>query len=139
MHYHAEQACNGRLIEEPHSPELKQVLSMISAIRAQGWELLRTEFSMFHCGLRLAGQADLLCRDVDGRLVIIDWKRCKQIKFDSFEQMQPPIDHLADCNYWKYCLQLNVYRCPLPHKITTGTNTYPGKAVIKKRQVHPRD
>ena len=74
LHYHAEQLLNDRVIEEHHSPESKQIIEVVDAIKSR-WEVRRAEFSMLHCGLRLAGQAELLCRDADGRLVIIDWKR----------------------------------------------------------------
>ena len=104
LHYHAEQLLNDRVIEEPHSPEFKQIIEIVDAIKSR-WEVYRTEFSMFHCGLRLAGQADQLCRDADGRLVIIDWKRSREIKYDAFRPMKPPLEHLPDCNY---------YLCPGP-------------------------
>jgi len=65
---------------------------------------------MFHCGLRVAGQADILCRDCDGNIVIWDWKRSNHTQMNNNQQMLPPLDHLPDCNYWAYALQLNVYR-----------------------------
>ena len=99
LHYHAEQLLNDRDVEEPHSPEFKQIIEIVDVIKSR-WEVYRTEFSMFHCGLRLAGQADLLCRDADGRLVIIDWKRSREIKYDAFRPMDPPLEHLPDCNYY---------------------------------------
>ena len=71
--------------------------------------VLRTELSIFSCSLRLAGQIDCLCRDRHGRLVIWDWKRSKAIRMDSPQQMKYPLCHLADCNYFCYALQLNVY------------------------------
>ena len=52
--------------------------------------ILRTEVSMFHCGLRVAGQADCLCTDPAGNIVIWDWKRSKEIRFDGQQQMKPP-------------------------------------------------
>ena len=76
LHYHVEQLLDDRDVEEPHSTEFKQLIEIVDVIKSR-WEVYRTEFSMFHCGLRLAGQAELLCRDADGRLVIIDWKRSR--------------------------------------------------------------
>ena len=73
-------------------------------------EVYRTEVNIFHCGLRCAGQPDCLCRDGEGRLIIWDWKRCAVIKTDSPQQMQPPLEHLADCNFNAYAMQLNLYR-----------------------------
>ena len=108
LHYHAEQACNGRQIEEPHSPEFRQVLELLEAVKLR-FEIYRTEFSMFNSALSLAGQADLLCRDGNGHFVVVDWKRCRQIRYDSRDPMLPPLEHLPDCNWSLYCLQLNMY------------------------------
>ena len=42
---------------------------------------------------------------------IYDWKRSKEIKkFNSFSNGNPPVEHLPDCNYWHYSLQLNTYK-----------------------------
>ena len=69
--------------------------------------------SLFHCGLNIAGQADFLARlrGSDRKLVLFDWKRSKEIRFDNaFEQMKDPVAHLSDCNFHRYALQLNMYR-----------------------------
>ena len=50
-------------------------------------------------------------RKSDGKYVIYDWKRSKEIRIDnSFQSALPPIQHLHDSNYWQYTLQLNVYK-----------------------------
>ena len=110
LHFHAESYLNGREIEEPHSAEFQQFLLIYDAIIRDKMEVYRTEVNIFHCGLRCAGQPDCLCRDAEGRLIIWDWKRCAAIKTDSPQQMQPPLEHLADCNWNHYALQLNLYR-----------------------------
>lgn len=113
MHFQIEQYLNGAVIEEPHSPEFAMFLQFQKDFMlARGLEPLRTELSLFHCGLQAAGQADLIARDTEtGRIVILDWKRSKEIKYKNpYQKLKPPLDHLADCNYNLYCLQLNVYR-----------------------------
>jgi hypothetical protein len=113
MHFQIEQYLNGAVIEEPHSPEFSMFLRFREDFMvARGLEPMRTELSLFHCGLRAAGQADLIARDTEtGRVVILDWKRSKEIKFKNpYQKLKPPLDHLPDCNYNLYCLQLNVYR-----------------------------
>jgi len=72
----------------------------------------RVEMNLFHCGLRLAGQADLICKDHAGDLVILDWKRSREIKEDGFnnEMQRPPLSHLPNANRHCYNLQLNTYR-----------------------------
>ena len=71
----------------------------------------RTELCIFHVGLRLAGQIDALFLDQDWKLVIVDWKRIRDLKYESYHgSLLYPLDHLPDTNYWTYALQLNMYR-----------------------------
>jgi hypothetical protein len=50
-------------------------------------------------------------RPSDGKYVIYDWKRSKEIKTENrFESGYGPVSHLPHCNYWHYTLQLNVYK-----------------------------
>jgi ATP-dependent exoDNAse (exonuclease V) beta subunit len=63
----------------------------------------------------LCGQSDLV-EVVNGRVNIIDYKTNKEIKTESFknwegmsEKMLSPVDHLDDCNFNHYALQLSVY------------------------------
>ena len=50
-------------------------------------------------------------RKSDGKFVIYDWKRSKEIKSDNpFGSGLPPLEHLPDTNYWHYTMQLNVYK-----------------------------
>jgi ATP-dependent exoDNAse (exonuclease V) beta subunit len=110
LHYHAELFLNNQCIEEPHSPEFKQFMSIYNVLCSHGWKIFRTELAIFHIGLDIAGSVDLLCRDPDGNMIIVDWKRNKRIKFDNrFRPMMPPLEHVPDCNWYIYCLQLNLY------------------------------
>jgi hypothetical protein len=50
-------------------------------------------------------------RKSDGKFVIYDWKRSKEIKTENkFGSGLAPLEHLPDTNYWHYTLQLNVYK-----------------------------
>ena len=113
MHFQIEQYLNGSIVEEPHSPEYRMFLRFREDFMvARGIEPFRTEISLFHCGLRVAGQADLLATEKGtGKIIILDWKRSKEIKYSNqFQKLKPPLEHMDDCNYSHYCLQLNVYR-----------------------------
>ena len=112
LHWHAEMHLNGRQLELPHSPEFEMFLAVVDVLRLHfGWRPYRTEISLFHCGLCLAGQADALFVDAGGDIVILDWKRTKSIRFDNaFRSLKEPLDHLPDSNGWLYNLQLNTYR-----------------------------
>ena len=43
--------------------------------------------------------------------MIIDWKRSGRINVYVFrgQMLHAPLEHLADCNWTKFCLQLNTY------------------------------
>lgn len=62
--------------------------------------------------IKLTGSIDgVFKRKSDGKIVIYDWKRSKEIKSDNpFGSGYPPLEHLPDTNYWHYSLQLNVYK-----------------------------
>jgi ATP-dependent exoDNAse (exonuclease V) beta subunit len=62
--------------------------------------------------IKLCGSIDMVYRrKSDGKFVIYDWKRSKEIKSDNpFQSGLAPLDHLPDTNYWHYTMQLNVYK-----------------------------
>jgi hypothetical protein len=62
--------------------------------------------------IKLCGSIDMVFRrKSDGKFVIYDWKRSKEIKSEnSYESGLCPLEHLPDTNYWHYTMQLNVYK-----------------------------
>jgi hypothetical protein len=63
----------------------------------------------------ICGQSDLV-EVVNGKVNIIDYKTNKEIKKESFvnwegmsEKMLDPVNHLDDCNFNHYALQLSIY------------------------------
>ena len=79
----------------------------------------RTEWTVFHEELKIAGSIDMIYENDDGTLLIYDWKRCKEIvKTNGFGKWgnKECIEHLPDSNYWHYCLQLNTYKAILEEK-----------------------
>ena len=79
----------------------------------------RTEGCVYYEELKLSGSIDMIFENPDGTLQIYDWKRCKEISYDSsFGKFAktPCISHLPDTNFWHYSLQLNVYRAILELK-----------------------
>ena len=111
LHFHAECHLNGLEIEKPHSPEFKNFLLLAEALREMGWMPFRTEVCLAHMGLCVCGQLDALFRNDDEELAILDWKNCKNVKFENpFRSLKEPLNHLAECNGNIYSLQLNTYR-----------------------------
>ena len=62
--------------------------------------------------IKLCGSIDMVFRrKSDGKFVIYDWKRSKEIKSENpFGSGLAPLEHLPDTNYWHYTMQLNVYK-----------------------------
>ena len=76
----------------------------------------RTEWMIYDVELKLAGSIDFVYQDKDGNLSIGDWKRSKEIKKKPFRNecsVNPIIEHIPDCNFWHYSLQLNTYKAML--------------------------
>ena len=80
----------------------------------------RTEWCVYHEELKISGSIDMIFENPDGTLQIYDWKRCKEIAFESYGGKQraitPCISHLQDTNFWHYSLQLNLYKTILETK-----------------------
>ena len=76
----------------------------------------RTEWCIWASEERLAGMIDFVAMNLDGDLVLFDWKRTKGLptKMDNtYRSLYPPLNHLPDATGVKYRLQLNIYRCIL--------------------------
>lgn len=79
----------------------------------------RTEWCVFHEELKIAGSIDMIFENPDGSLLIYDWKRVKEISYDSaFGKFATTdcISHMPDTNFWHYSLQLNMYKTILEIK-----------------------
>ena len=137
LHHHAECLMNGVAVEEPHSPEFTRVNQIYHALLMQGMVPHRTELSIFHCGLRVAGQIDALFLDASWRLVIVDWKRVRNLRTEGFDPLRYPLDRLSDSNYWIYALQLNLYRYILETEYSHGVSAM-YLAVVHPEQPSPR-
>jgi ATP-dependent exoDNAse (exonuclease V) beta subunit len=79
----------------------------------------RTEWTVFHEELKLAGSIDMVFENDEGELLIYDWKRSREIvKTSNWNKCSnvEEISHIPDTNYWHYCLQLNTYKAILEAK-----------------------
>jgi hypothetical protein len=77
----------------------------------------RTEWTVFYKELKMAGSIDMVYENTeDGTLMIYDWKRVKDIKYESFNNeiaTNPVLDSMPNVNFWHYSLQLNTYKAIL--------------------------
>jgi len=92
------------------------------------------EHMVFLKSAGICGQADRV-EVVQNTLNIYDYKTNKEIKLESYknyegisEKMSSPIDHLDDCNYIHYALQLSIYMFII---IKHNPNLKPGKIMLE--------
>ena len=99
-------------------------------------DVLGVEQIVFDERLQLAGTIDLLLRSKkDGSIIIADWKTNSEIKMEnSFEKGLFPIEHVQNCNYFHYALQLNLYQFLL-----TYSGYYPKDTNFKRMLIHLND
>lgn len=74
------------------------------------WELIYSEFIIIDKSGSVAGTIDALFRTPDGKIVLVDWKRSKNISFHSPRMGKSICAHLPNCNGIHYSLQLNMYK-----------------------------
>ena len=79
----------------------------------------RTEWTIYHEDLKIAGSIDMVYENTDGTLSIYDWKRSKNItRINNWNKfaITEAVCHLPDSNFWHYALQLNTYKAILEDK-----------------------
>ena len=92
----------------------------------------RLEWMVYDEDIGLAGSIDAVLSDPQGNLVILDWKRSKEIELNNrYRQGFSVFEQFDDCNWSHYQLQLNIYREILERKY--------GKKIIAMMNVvcHP--
>jgi ATP-dependent exoDNAse (exonuclease V) beta subunit len=79
----------------------------------------RTEWTIYHEDLKLAGSIDMVYENEDNTLSIYDWKRVKNIttvnNYNKYA-ITEIICHIPDSNFWHYALQLNIYKAIVEEK-----------------------
>ena len=75
-------------------------------------ELVAMEHRVIDMDWRMAGTIDCVAQK-DGKWILYDWKRCKDITTSYGYAIQEGLTHIPSSNFWKYSLQLNMYRALL--------------------------
>lgn len=113
MHASIEDFFNSKLTEMPNTYEFNLFLKFWDNFKEtnKSYRPFRTEWIVYDEKNKVAGTIDFVLANENGDLILLDWKRSKEIKYEnSFSKGFPPIAHLQDCNFNHYCLQLNLYR-----------------------------
>lgn len=74
--------------------------------------MLEVEYRVMDTEWKLAGTIDGVAAHGD-ELDLYDWKRCKDMTSSYGYAIHPGLTHVPSSNYWKYSLQLNLYRALL--------------------------
>jgi ATP-dependent DNA helicase PIF1 len=109
LHADIEHFYNGFKIEND-SDEYKQFIEFYKDNNFL--KIYRTEWMIFSDMLKITGSIDAVFKNEDGTLSLGDWKRSKEINYNSYGNKvgKFPFDNLPDCNFYHYSLQLNLYK-----------------------------
>jgi len=125
LHAYGEDLLNGKNTPAPALSKAKWVPKAVKAMYEElQYELAKTELLVYSETLALAGQSDILLKkkwgnDEDYSYAIYDWKfLSKDIQKKSFynpktrqyKKMYYPFQHLLDCNWIHYSIQLAIYQ-----------------------------
>lgn len=102
----------GKVLKVFPSPFVGGVKEARDQILAEG---VYPEHLIFHEKIGVCGQSDLVFV-ADGYVDISDYKTNKEMKMKAYrpmwgspQVMLSPVDHLEDCNFYHYALQLSIY------------------------------
>jgi len=71
----------------------------------------RTEWTIFDEVHKVSGSIDIVFKGKNGGIILGDWKRSKEIRYgNKYQYGVNGLEHVQDCNFNHYALQLNLYR-----------------------------
>jgi hypothetical protein len=139
LHAYAEEAFT--LPFAPNMPEnlalLVKAIDIAVTQLSKKYTFLAAEKIVFSTALGLAGQIDLLmqenpCTGKKSDVIILDWKTDKAIEKENvWRRALPPIEHLDDCNFAEYGVQMNIYE-----RIMREEKYFPEGTVYRKGLIH---
>lgn len=106
------ETCNIDMNTKRKKKMIERVKEFISDL-SNHYEFLEAEKIIFSPIYKLSGTVDLIMKNRStNNLCIFDWKTNKAIQktgqYDKKGKLF--LSEFDDCNYWKYCLQLNIYK-----------------------------
>lgn len=119
MHNAIEYYLNNTLVEEPDTIEFHMFKTFWHDFNEANptLRLYRTEWVIYDEEVSIAGSVDCIMANDNDDLILIDWKRSKEIKMkNNYEKGFGPFLNMDHCNFSHYSLQLNLYRQILERK-----------------------
>jgi ATP-dependent exoDNAse (exonuclease V) beta subunit len=116
MHADIERYLNKEEVHDENTVEFKQFKQFWFDFQEKypQFKPYRMEWTVFDETFRkrsgICGSIDCILSDDDNNIIILDWKRSKEIKRSSSEKGYPPFNDMPNCNLSHYQLQLNIYR-----------------------------
>ena len=106
VHKLIEDHINGEKTEDHHN-EVREAINFLKSIPHTK---IKSELRVHSEELMIAGTIDVVLETPEG-VMLFDWKTTSNLRMNnSFRQAKEPIEHLDDCNYVKFLLQLNLYK-----------------------------
>ena len=96
-------------------PEMQHFFDWVKDVPAvKGWQIYRTEWTVFSRKAMVAGQIDALFKDSCSCYHMVDWKRCREpldpeAKRQYGRMGRPPLEMLVDNQHSHYTVQQNLY------------------------------
>ncbi len=136
VHAFCENLFLGRKLPQPiddHEAALFDQATLAVLSLSERFVFLEAEKRIYSPKFQIAGMVDLVMLDPEvNHIIILDWKTNKKFKMDNpFQQGQHPIEHLEDCHFTKYSLQLTLYEMILRHE-----RYYPDAAGYRSGIIH---
>lgn len=113
MHNDIERFFNEEEVLNPNTKEFNHFKQFWHEFQKSnpGFKPWRTEMLVYDEDVGIAGSIDFIVADKDGNIIIVDWKRSKEIKKENkYEKGLGIFSGLDNCNYNHYSLQVNIYR-----------------------------
>ncbi len=103
---------SGNICPSEEASQSKSFQNFLEFHETYGWKPYRTEWRVYSEICKIAGSIDIVFEGSSaGKVKIFDWKNSKEIKQENkYEKGFPPLDHIPNCNFYHYSLQLNLYK-----------------------------
>lgn len=113
-HLYAEMYLKGEKLPLPNNEKEELYFGHIKTFiddKLKNFKFIEAEKIIFSPQHGISGTIDLLMYNSKGDVCLLDWKTNKQIKrSNQWQKGLTFLNHLDDCNYVHYSLQLNVYK-----------------------------